>query len=112
MARLLKEMIILGMAAGAALYLMFPSLLPDFLPLIGWIDEGAATVVLLNTFRYYGIDLTDLYNRKPQDAPPQKVVRRVRRVPKAQIEGQRSDDAHIEDAARIEDARYQDVDRR
>ncbi|RMG74127.1 MAG: DUF1232 domain-containing protein [Chloroflexi bacterium] len=61
--RIFKEMAILGLAFFAALYLMFPSLIPDFLPLIGWIDEGVCTLILANTASYYGINLTNLYGR-------------------------------------------------
>ncbi|GAB4516372.1 MAG: hypothetical protein OHK0046_21650 [Anaerolineae bacterium] len=71
MNRLFKEIMILGLAFVALVYLMFPSLgifelAPDFLPLVGWIDEGVATAILLNTARYYGLDLTSLYGRSNQ----------------------------------------------
>ena len=76
MGRLVKEMIILGLAGLASLNLMLPSLLPDFLPFIGWLDEGASTLILINTFRYYGVDLTNLYARD-------KTVVRRRHIPRA-----------------------------
>lgn len=72
MPRLLREMIILGVTAFAGLYLILPSLIPDFIPVIGWIDEGMATLIIINTLNYYGINLTNLYG----DKTVKKVVRR------------------------------------
>ena len=75
MVRLLKEMLIVLLAVIALFYLMLPSVLPDFIPLIGWLDEGAATLTLLNTLKYYGLDLTNLYGSRSS----RRVVRRVKR---------------------------------
>lgn len=74
MVRLLREMIILGMAALAALYLLNPGfgvfeLLPDNLPLVGNIDEAGATLILLNTVRYYGLDITNLWKKRDRQLP-------------------------------------------
>lgn len=76
-ARAIKEMIIFFLAVFATLYLLFPTLgifelIPDAVPLVGSIDEAGATLILLNTLNYYGLDLTNLYN-KP-------VRRRIRRI--------------------------------
>ncbi len=69
MRRLLKEMVIIGLGVIAFLYLMNPTLgilelIPDNLPLIGNLDEAGATLILLNTLRYYGLDLDHLFGRK------------------------------------------------
>lgn len=77
MTRLVKEILIIFSGIVAFVYLMLPSLLPDFIPLLGWIDEGAATLTLVNVLNYYGLDLTNLYGARNKG----KVVRRVRRVP-------------------------------
>ncbi len=68
MGRLLKEMMILGLAAAAGIYLMNPTLgifelLPDNLPLVGNLDEAGAVLILVNTLAYYGLDLSRLYGR-------------------------------------------------
>lgn len=81
MSRLLKEMLVLGTAFVALIYLMLPTLgvfelAPDFLPIVGWLDEGVATLILANTLRYYGIDLTALYKRNDQDEDNPKAGRR------------------------------------
>ncbi len=76
MIRLFKEMFIIFLALVSLLYLLNPTLgilefLPDNLPLVGNLDEGLAVVILLNTARYYGIDLTRLYARgDKQRLPP------------------------------------------
>jgi hypothetical protein len=68
MGRIFKEMFIVGLAAAAGLYLLNPTagiieFLPDNLPLIGNLDEATAVLILANTARYYGLDLTRLYGR-------------------------------------------------
>lgn len=77
MGRLLKEMVVLGLGALAGLYLLNPTLglfefIPDVTPIIGNIDEAGATLLLLNVFRYYGINLDRLFgSRNPPQLPPQ-----------------------------------------
>lgn len=71
MRRLIKEMFILGITAIAVLYLLNPTagfleLIPDNLPLLGNLDEAAATMIILNTLRYYGLDLERLWGRRDQ----------------------------------------------
>ncbi len=64
--RVLKEIIILGLAAIAVIYLLNPGagiieLIPDNFPVVGNLDEAAAVLIILNTLRHYGMDLTRLY---------------------------------------------------
>lgn len=59
--RLFKEFIILIIAAVAVIYLFLPSVLPDIVPLIGWLDEGLATTILLSALKHWGFDLTGLF---------------------------------------------------
>lgn len=68
MARLLKEMLILATAALALIYLANPTagvfeLIPDVFPIVGNLDEAGAVLIVVNTLRYYGLDLTALYGR-------------------------------------------------
>jgi uncharacterized membrane protein YkvA (DUF1232 family) len=87
MIRLLKEMLIMASALIALAYLMLPSALPDFIPIIGWMDEGAAMLTLTNALSYYGLDLTNIYGRRP--TKKRRIVRRVRQEP--------TDQSHDED---------------
>ena len=59
--RLFRELIILILAALAVVYLFLPSLLPDVVPLVGWLDEGLATTILLSALKHWGLDLTSLF---------------------------------------------------
>lgn len=66
MVQLLKNMVIITLGAIGMLYLMFPTLgifelIPDAIPFIGNLDEFAATMLVLNTLAYYGLDLSKLY---------------------------------------------------
>lgn len=79
--RIFKEMAIIALAIFAALYLMFPSLIPDFLPFIGWIDEGVCTLILANTASYYGLNLTNIYGK-----PDERIVKRRQKVKKVRRE--------------------------
>lgn len=75
MGRVLREMVIIAVAALAGIYLINPTfgvfeLIPDNIPLVGNMDEAGATLILLNTLRYYGLDLTGLGKRREQQLPP------------------------------------------
>lgn len=79
MQRLFKEGFILAITAIAGIYLLNPTagfleFLPDALPLVGNLDEIAATAIILNTLRYYGIDVTTLWSggkqKRDQQVPP------------------------------------------
>lgn len=74
MLRLLKEMLIIAFGVLAVIYLINPGfgvfeLLPDNLPLVGNIDEGLATAILLAVLRYYGLDITRLLSRAKPALP-------------------------------------------
>lgn len=70
--RILKEMFILAIGFLAFVYLINPTagfieFIPDALPIVGNIDEGFATMVLLSVLRYYGLDLGRIFgNGKAQ----------------------------------------------
>ena len=71
MAQLVKNMIIITLGAVGALYLMLPTLgifemIPDAIPFIGSLDEFTATVLVMNTLAYYGLDLGRLYGSPRQ----------------------------------------------
>lgn len=59
--RVIRELFIFGLGAAAVIYLFLPSALPDLVPLIGWLDEGLATTILLSVLKHYGLDFTGLF---------------------------------------------------
>lgn len=70
--RILKELVILALAAIAVLYLINPTagileFIPDNLPVVGNIDEAGATLILLNTLRHYGLDLTRIFAKQREE---------------------------------------------
>jgi len=70
--RIIKEMFIIGLAGIALLYLLNPTagfleLLPDNIPFVGNLDEATATLILLNTLRHYGLDLTKIFGKSRED---------------------------------------------
>ena len=74
MGRLFKEMMIIGLAAVALIYLIYPSLgvfelIPDAIPVIGSLDEASATLILISTLRYYGFDVSRLYGKRNPRLP-------------------------------------------
>ena len=72
MKRLMQEMLVIGLTAIALIYLANPTagvleLIPDNVPFVGNLDEAGAVLILMNTLRYYGIDLSGLWDRdKPK----------------------------------------------
>lgn len=61
--RIFKEMVIIAITGVALVYLVVPSIVPDFIPLVGWLDEGIATTILLSALNHYGLDLTGLFGK-------------------------------------------------
>ncbi|MEL6405042.1 MAG: YkvA family protein [Chloroflexota bacterium] len=59
--RFFREFFIFILGALALIYLFLPSLLPDLVPLVGWLDEGVATTIVLGVLKHYGLDLTSLF---------------------------------------------------
>ncbi|MBX2818892.1 MAG: DUF1232 domain-containing protein [Rhodothermaceae bacterium] len=65
---MLKSFIVAILGLVSLLYLLNPSmgfleLIPDVLPFIGNLDEGAAMTLLLMSLRYFGLDITKLFDR-------------------------------------------------
>lgn len=77
----IKSLFVIALALGAGIYLMNPTmgvfeLLPDNLPGVGNIDEAAATLVIVNAFRYFGFDITALFRREELSARRQETDKR------------------------------------
>jgi hypothetical protein len=70
--RIFRELFIIGLAGVAVIYLINPTagfleLIPDNFPVVGNLDEATATLILLNTLRYYGLDLTRPFDRSRKE---------------------------------------------
>jgi hypothetical protein len=70
----LKDVIIIAVAGIALIYLVNPTagileLIPDNLPVLGNLDEAGATLILLNTLAYYGMDVPRLFGSRTGELP-------------------------------------------
>lgn len=68
----IKHVIVFCLGILSALYLLnigagVIELIPDNIPIIGNLDEAAATVILLNCLAYFGLDLRRLFHRSGKD---------------------------------------------
>ena len=63
----MKSLFVLLMGLVAFVVLLFPSVLPDFIPLVGALDEATATAILLACARYFGFDFSRFFGRKTDD---------------------------------------------
>ena len=93
--RVIREIVIIIISIAALLYLFAPSLLPDLVPFVGWLDEGIATTIVLSALRHYGLDLSGLFgsklvrtDRRQQAAPTADSSPQVQtiRIPRAALE--------------------------
>jgi len=67
--KILKHFIVISLGLLSAVYLLNPGagvieLIPDNIPVVGNLDEAAATLLLLNCLAYFGIDLRHLFRGK------------------------------------------------
>ena len=60
----LTSVIVSGVGVFSVLVLLFPSLLPDVIPVVGALDEAAATTLLISCLAYFGVDMGSLFGRK------------------------------------------------
>lgn len=72
-----KSLVALGLGALSLVYLLNPGagiidLIPDNLPILGNLDEAAATLLLLNCLAYFGLDLRNLMGRRSPRDPVQE----------------------------------------
>ena len=73
---MIRSFIVALLGGVAFLYLLNPSLgfiefIPDVLPFVGNLDEGAAMTLLLMCLRYFGLDITKLF--EPQKKPEKEL---------------------------------------
>lgn len=62
----MKKILIAAISIISGLYLLNPGFglfefIPDAIPLVGNLDEGAAAFLLLSSLAYFGIDIRDMF---------------------------------------------------
>jgi len=70
----MKNLLVGSAGLLSLLYLLNPTLgvfefIPDNIPVVGNVDEAAATAVLISALRYFGWDVTAFF-RRPSNHPP------------------------------------------
>lgn len=68
----MKGIAVFSMGIVALLYLLnigvgIIELIPDNIPFVGNLDEGGAVTLLLMCLRYFGLDLTRVFERKSKN---------------------------------------------
>lgn len=81
----MKKIIVFCMGIISVLYILNPGagifeLIPDNTPFIGNLDEGAASMLFLMCLRYFGIDLTNIFNRDVKKEPEKEVNKKIDQV--------------------------------
>ncbi len=67
----MKSIIVACLGIVSLLYLLnigagIIELIPDNIPFVGNLDEGGAAMLLLMCLRYFGMDLTKLFEKDPR----------------------------------------------
>jgi len=75
----LRSLFVFVVGLFSLLYLTNPSagfieLIPDNFPVIGNLDEAAATTMLIAALAYFGIDVTKLFQARREEKEESKVV--------------------------------------
>ena len=73
MKNVVNSLIIGGLGVFSALFLVNPGAgifleIPDNIPIIGNLDEAAATAILISCLAYFGFDLGRLFGRRHEPA--------------------------------------------
>jgi uncharacterized membrane protein YkvA (DUF1232 family) len=68
----MKSILVALVGLVSAIYLVNPTagifeLIPDNVPFIGNLDEGAAVMLLVSCFRYFGFDIANLFKKQPTE---------------------------------------------
>jgi uncharacterized membrane protein YkvA (DUF1232 family) len=77
--KIIKHLIVISFGLVSAVYLFNPGagiidIIPDNIPVVGNLDEAAATLLLINCLAYFGLDLNHFIrpnNKKIGKADPQ-----------------------------------------
>lgn len=74
----MKKVAVAAVAVVSFIYLLNFTMgifeLPDTLPIIGNMDEAAATAFFLSSLRYFGLDLTNLFGKDDEKISTNKNV--------------------------------------
>ncbi len=70
----LTSVIVTGVGAFSVLVLLFPSVVPDFIPVVGARDEAVATGLLISCLAYFGVDIGAVFGRGKKKEPEGDII--------------------------------------
>lgn len=71
--KLIRDLLVLCSGIVSAIYLLnigfgVAEIIPDNIPIIGNLDEAAATALLINCLAYFGVDIGHFLRRKGEES--------------------------------------------
>lgn len=70
----LTSVVVSGVGAFSMLVLLFPSIIPDIIPIIGALDEAVATGLLISCLAYFGVDIGAVFGRSKKKRDESDVI--------------------------------------
>jgi uncharacterized membrane protein YkvA (DUF1232 family) len=70
----LTSLVVSGVGAFSVLVLLFPSIIPDIIPIIGALDEAVATGLLISCLAYFGVDIGAVFGRSKKKRAESDVI--------------------------------------
>lgn len=83
--KIFKDITVIGAAILAIIYIINPTagfveFIPDNFPIIGNLDEAGAVLIIISAFRYFGVELADLFNSKDRVKKEEKNVIKIEKI--------------------------------
>ncbi|QQR98541.1 MAG: DUF1232 domain-containing protein [Sphingobacteriales bacterium] len=83
--KIFKDITVIGAAILAIIYIINPTagfveFIPDNFPIIGNLDEAGAVLIIVSAFRYFGVELADLFNSKEKVKKEDRNVIKIEKV--------------------------------
>lgn len=79
----MRTIIVAIVGVVSFIYLINPTsglveLIPDFIPIVGNLDEAGAMALLVATLGYFGLDISNLFKRKDSEKKEEEKVNSIK----------------------------------
>jgi uncharacterized membrane protein YkvA (DUF1232 family) len=83
--KIFKDITVIGAAILAIIYIINPTagfveFIPDNFPIIGNLDEAGAVLIIVSAFKYFGVELADLFNSKEKVNKQESNVIKIEKI--------------------------------
>jgi uncharacterized membrane protein YkvA (DUF1232 family) len=83
--KIFKDITVIGAAILAIIYIINPTagfveFIPDNFPIIGNLDEAGAVLIIVSAFKYFGVELADLFNSKEKVKKQESNVIKIEKI--------------------------------